>query len=406
MTTLNGSRVTDSRWKGSRVRPLRETLEIAWDIRELVGISRVADITSLDRIGLPVFNAVRPNAHPGNLTVSSGKGLDREAALVSALMEATERHYGEPRGRGHTQLTHEQAEQQLGAALHPTRLVLDARTSWPSERTTGWMDATEIRTGLHIAVPAEAAFTPYLPAGTRCFAGHSDGLASGNTSREAALHGIMELVERDGQTFGELLHCGFKVAPGTYPARVRSLCATFHAAGLAVDLYYFETPVGLPVIYAAAVDHQARSSMLISAGLGCALDASEAALRAVTELAQSRLSVIAGSREDFSFLFGPRRDQSFIDGERRYREWADTWEQRNWDEIPSFTQMDLDSDLALCLDLLQQAGLNDIVVAELSPDWLPLAVVRVIVPGIEFAATERYRIGRRLLTAAKEKHLV
>jgi ribosomal protein S12 methylthiotransferase accessory factor len=48
-----------------------------------MGITRVADITGLDRIGIPVFVACRPNSR--SLAVSQGKGLDADAARVSAI---------------------------------------------------------------------------------------------------------------------------------------------------------------------------------------------------------------------------------------------------------------------------------------------------------------------------------
>ena len=58
-----------------------------------LGISRLADVTGLDRIGIPVVMACRPNAR--SLAVSQGKGLDRDAARASALMEAIELYHAE-----------------------------------------------------------------------------------------------------------------------------------------------------------------------------------------------------------------------------------------------------------------------------------------------------------------------
>src|SRR5882724_1943168 len=52
------------------------------------GITRVAEVTNLDRIGIPVALAVRPNSR--SLSVSQGKGIRREQAVLSAVMEALE----------------------------------------------------------------------------------------------------------------------------------------------------------------------------------------------------------------------------------------------------------------------------------------------------------------------------
>jgi len=58
-----------------------ETLERLLRIAPEMGISRVANITGLDEIGIPVAAAIRPNSR--NISVSQGKGLDMVAAKVS-----------------------------------------------------------------------------------------------------------------------------------------------------------------------------------------------------------------------------------------------------------------------------------------------------------------------------------
>jgi YcaO-like protein with predicted kinase domain len=52
------------------------------------GITRCADVTQLDNIGIPVYCAIRPTA--AVLQVSNGKGLTHASAKVSALMEGIE----------------------------------------------------------------------------------------------------------------------------------------------------------------------------------------------------------------------------------------------------------------------------------------------------------------------------
>ena len=53
-----------------------------------LGITRVGDITGLDRIGVPVWFCCRPNSR--GLAVSQGKGITSERARLSAIMEALE----------------------------------------------------------------------------------------------------------------------------------------------------------------------------------------------------------------------------------------------------------------------------------------------------------------------------
>ena len=58
-----------------------------------VGITRLANVTGLDRIGIPVVQAVRPNSR--SLSVSQGKGVDMDSAKASAMMEAFELWHAE-----------------------------------------------------------------------------------------------------------------------------------------------------------------------------------------------------------------------------------------------------------------------------------------------------------------------
>src|SRR5688500_2421769 len=58
-----------------------------------MGITRVANITGLDCIGVPVVMVCRPNAR--SLAVSQGKGLNLAAAKASALMEEIESYHAE-----------------------------------------------------------------------------------------------------------------------------------------------------------------------------------------------------------------------------------------------------------------------------------------------------------------------
>ena len=58
-----------------------------------MGITRLADLTGLDRIGVPVFAAVRPNSR--SVATSQGKGLTPDAARAAALMEAVESWHAE-----------------------------------------------------------------------------------------------------------------------------------------------------------------------------------------------------------------------------------------------------------------------------------------------------------------------
>ena len=73
----------------SRVTPPEETERRIVPFLARLPVTRIADLTPLDEIRLPVFTVVTPLAK--DLTTHMGKGIDATSARVSALMEAVER---------------------------------------------------------------------------------------------------------------------------------------------------------------------------------------------------------------------------------------------------------------------------------------------------------------------------
>src|SRR5688500_1240521 len=98
--TIAGNRapVSTAAFKGYRdgthrlVSP-RETVERVRPFMARMGITRIADVTGLDSIGIPVVMVVRPNSR--SVAVSQGKGLDVWAAKASGLMESVEGYHAE-----------------------------------------------------------------------------------------------------------------------------------------------------------------------------------------------------------------------------------------------------------------------------------------------------------------------
>ncbi|MGT2531691.1 hypothetical protein ACU4GG_35025 [Streptomyces nojiriensis] len=72
----------------NRARTPEATWEMVSRAAAKVGVTRVADITRLDTIGIPTFQAVRPLSR--TLAVSQGKGMTPELAKLSAVMESVE----------------------------------------------------------------------------------------------------------------------------------------------------------------------------------------------------------------------------------------------------------------------------------------------------------------------------
>ncbi len=79
-----------------RINAPSETLARVRPQMAAMGITRLGNITGLDRIGIPVAIAVRPKSR--SVSVSQGKGLDLPQAMASALMEACEGFHAEEIG--------------------------------------------------------------------------------------------------------------------------------------------------------------------------------------------------------------------------------------------------------------------------------------------------------------------
>ena len=93
--------------------PAAETVISAASVAESLGVTRIADITGLDRVGIPVYSAIVPDS-ADNLSVYNGKGLRPVDAKAGALMEAIE----QASGPGH------QVELTVSRARHARKVSL------------------------------------------------------------------------------------------------------------------------------------------------------------------------------------------------------------------------------------------------------------------------------------------
>ena len=78
-----------------RVIAPKQTIENNEEKLMIAGITRIADITDLDRIGLPIYTAIRPTAEDGAIRIYGGKGITKDHAKASAMMEGFERYSAE-----------------------------------------------------------------------------------------------------------------------------------------------------------------------------------------------------------------------------------------------------------------------------------------------------------------------
>lgn len=283
-----------------RVCPPEETLMRVQPFLTRMGITRIAEITQLDEIGIPVFQAIRPNSR--NISISQGKGITKALAKVSAAMEAIETWHTEQPEILAVQSTvgdmapclpysifdlpldrHHLIHDALELSWFPARLLDGART--PLQETFVPADL------VHLDFTVKDEWQPPM------FRVSSNGLASGNTLEEAILHALYEIIERD--TFEQVrrgILAKAQIEPGTVDGAASApLLERFLRAEVAVQIYQATGPTGIACF--EVLISSASCPILIN-GYGCHLDRDVALSRALTEAAQSRLGLIAGSRDD------------------------------------------------------------------------------------------------------------
>jgi ribosomal protein S12 methylthiotransferase accessory factor len=389
---------TKAYWRGThRSRSLEDTLLLAWSSRATAGISRVADITDLDDVGIPVVSSYRPQAEAGNLTVSNGKGISLLAATVSSLMEAIERHCAEIGDRRGITASFTELVADGSSVLHPRRLVLRSDSGWTPDTQCEWWPMREVHSDTEVLVPASAVFVPY-PRSPDLGGSTTNGLAAGNCLSEAILHGLYELIERDATAFGATLQRGVAVDMATIPADARAIADRASERGIAVHCFAFANDLEVPVSYVVVDDEKAADPMLINAGAGCHLDPTVALCRALTEALQSRLCVIAGAREDLD-EHEMRRTRSYVDARNDFLAWKRGWAPGSFGDIGSGGSDSINGDLRTLVERLHQRGFPHLLCADLTLPGLPFRVCRTIVPGFEFFNQDRRRLGGRLYKA-------
>jgi YcaO-like protein with predicted kinase domain len=407
LPNLSGSVPKTFRLGTHRAISPEETVERVRPFMPAMGITRIANVTGLDRIGIPVVMVCRPNSR--SLAVSQGKGLDLAAAKASGLMESVENYHAEritlPLKLGsYEELRHShrlvdatQLPRTTSSIFHPTLPLL-------------WIEGYDLLHQEPIWVPYEVVHTNYTlsdPAGPWCFLADSNGLASGNHLLEAISHAICEVVERDGITLWPLRPEAVRQASRLDLASVddpgcREVLARCERAGIDVAVWETTSDVDLPAfqcMIAERVDDPLHSLSAYS-GAGCHPTRQVALLRALTEAAQARLTGIAGSRDDvFRAVYEHNGNPDSLTHGRA--QLAPGGPMRDYHDVPTFDGETFEADVAWELDRLRAVGVQRVIMVDLTRPEFGLPVVRVVIPELEAV-----RLTRRQVYGARAGALV
>ncbi|SCL76013.1 putative methanogenesis marker protein 1 [Methanoculleus chikugoensis] len=382
-----------------RTVPPEETLARARAKLPAAGITRIADITNLDRIGIPVFSSIRPTAGAGAISVYNGKGATPIEAEVSAVMEGIERYSGEMDGR-ETVVGRYSEVSARKMAIDPADLILPDRV--PPDIAVPWVRGYDIVQEAEVLVPAHAVYHPLPMTYGRLFRTNTNGLASGNTLEEATFHALMEVVERDAWSLVEVTRNTGPRIEGIDDGLAAGLLGKFAAAGVEVTLKDITSDIGIPTVAAVADDVVLKDPTLLTIGMGSHTSAHIAVLRALTEVAQSRLTQIHGAREDTDTA-DIRKRIGYDRTKRLNRHWFAENETVRFPEMPSFDSDDFLTDINHVVDRLGAVGLSRVIVVDLTRPEIGIPVVRVIVPGLEMYAMDQDRMGRRCRDARSRR---
>ena len=369
-----------ARETGIRAVPPEETLARVLPLLGAAGLGEPEDITSKDEIGIPVFSVDRMETAMGVPKYYNGKGVTREQAEASAVMESIERYSAEPRDDDEVVFgTYEQACDVM-ATIPPADMILPI---WALDNLQGaeiaWTEGWDILRGERVWVPACAVFYPYIPdTDLQLFKYHTNGLASDAWS----------IAEYRNLPVPDVI-----ADPDSLPGK---LIARFAEHGVEVHLKDLTCDTGIPTIGAAADDVATKDPEMLTIGVGTHLDPEIAAVRAITEVAQSR-----ATHRDGKKINAQLQRATVQMGYERVKELNRLWfgEGRGsvkLSDIPDGSTDDVLDDIEVVLGRLVEAGFDRVVAVDLTRPELDVPVVRMVIPGMEVWTMDADREGGRL----------
>ena len=321
----------------SRIKSVEETLSTVLPVSSNIGITRLADITDMDILGIPNFSAVLPGTED-YIWVYSGKGPTRLDAKVSALMESIERYCSLPSSDQKKMIQGSYKDvSKVSKTLHPSNVVEPMLFEYDEEMIMDFLPGYDLINNEQILVPTPLAlfrYSPKSPAVNPFAYHHTNGLASGNVLEEAICHSLCEVIERDATSLAELNASalpynalrtmtrylsdnGLQIDPidstefvdddSKFPdvdisnidfKPVSNLVKKFNDAKIPLIIKDITSPIGIPTFNASSIEWITENYGYLAEGHGTYPDARIALLRAITEVSQTRAANIQGARDD------------------------------------------------------------------------------------------------------------
>ena len=414
----------------SRIKSVEETLSTILPVSSNIGVTRLADITDMDILGIPNFSAVLPGTED-YIWVYSGKGPTRLDAKASALMESIERYCSLPSNNQNKMIQGSYKDvSKVLKTLHPSNVVEPMLFEYDEEMVMDFLPGYDLINKEQILVPTPLAlfrYSPKLPALNPFAYHHTNGLASGNVLEEAICHSLCEVIERDATSLAELnasalpynilrtmtkylsdngleidpIHSTEFVDDDTKFVDVdisdinfkpvSNLVKKFNDAKIPLIIKDITSPIGIPTFNASSIEWITEDYGYLAEGHGTHPDARIALLRAITEVSQTRAANIQGARDDLRKISYGNSNSD----EKKTWQFMKSKNSINFSEIKTYENDDILDDIKLILSRLNLNGLKQVLVVNLTHPKIMIPVVRTIVPGLETFKITKAVIGKR-----------
>lgn len=332
------------------------------------GITRVAELTRLDDIGVPVHAAYRP----AGLTyaVSMGTGATAAQSRVGAVMESIEAWHAE---NLRLPLVARAPAAALELGYDVRGLNLAPRSPLTASVVLDWVGGRGLLTGRPIPAPIDSIRLDGT--GPRDWAGvffraTSEGLATGNTEAEAVLHALHELVERASLDGARTRARRYVDPAGCHDPVAGRIYSALRDAGCTVVVRDITGPTGLPCYWATvwSADVPVRC-----AGYACHVRPQIALGKALGEAVLTRLAVVSGARDDidgadYREMAGPAAPTGSAEFDPCDGGWADAG--------------DLDSVIRHCAARVAAVTGNEPFAVRLEHEDIGIPAVKVFAPGL------------------------
>ncbi|AMW19582.1 YcaO-like family protein [Mycobacteroides chelonae] len=371
-----------------RVRNPHETFAIISPRITEFGITRVANVTNLDVLEIPVYTAIRPLGH--TLSVTQGKGIHLIDAKVSATMEAIELWHIENAVPDPAVESVSAAE--LGVPYRISDIAAPSGGIGTDRMPLNWIVASSVshddttfvpRDAIHMDWRISKGWTP------RAVSSSSNGLASGNTRNEACTHALLEIIERDCTSALSKLPVAARsyVDPSTVTdENCQRLIEKLERAGSWFELVV--APSRWPA-WCFACYLWLPDMPVLAVGSGAHTDPGIALSRAITEAAQSRLTTIVGTRDDITSAAYRKPGGTTHVAPSRYCKSMVSWRRL----LDTHTRHHFDNDATEAAWLEQEitaiSGMRPLVVdLAVENDF---SVVKILCPGLRFHTRHQIR---------------